>query len=97
MRAAAAALGEAVQDVVDDPVALLLAEHDVAREAGLLGIVRQQVAQQQRRALDVAARLLEQGQQLRVGPGPAQQHSRNLSALGAPRRRRSQPLHQLPP
>ena len=67
-----AVLGEPVVDVVDDPVALLLAEQDVAGEAGALGIVRQQVAQQQRRALHVAARLVEQRQKFRVGPGPAQ-------------------------
>ncbi len=65
MRAAAAALGEPVQDVVDDPVALLLAEQDVAGEPGLLRIVGEQVAQQQRRALDVAAGLLEEREQFR--------------------------------
>ena len=37
-----------VQDVVGDAVALLLAEQDLARQRGLLGIVREQVAQQQR-------------------------------------------------
>ena len=58
--------GQPVQDVVGDAVALLLAEQDLARQRGLLGVVREQVAQQQRNALDVARGLLEQGQQLRV-------------------------------
>ena len=75
VRAAAAALGQPVQDVVDDPVALLLAQQDVAREPGLLGEVREQVAQQQRGALDVAPGLLEERQQFGVGPGPAQRHA----------------------
>jgi hypothetical protein len=42
-------------DVVDDPVALLLAQDDVPREPRVLGIVLQQVAQQQRRPLHIAA------------------------------------------
>ena len=47
---------------MDDPVALLLAQEDVAVQAGLLREVGQQVAQQQRRALDVAPGLLKQRQ-----------------------------------
>ena len=66
-RAAAAVAGEPVEDVVGDPVALLLAQQDLVRERRLLGVVRQQVAQQQRDALHVAARLLEQAEQLGVG------------------------------
>ena len=57
--AAVPAAVEAMDDVVGDAVALLLAEQQVAGELGALGAVGQQVAQQQRRALDVAARLLE--------------------------------------
>ena len=75
VRAAAPALGEAVQDVVDDAVALLLAEHDVAGEPGLLGEVGEQVAEQQRGALDVAPGLLEQRQQRGVRTGTAEQHA----------------------
>ena len=48
---AGAAFGQPVQDVVGDAVALVFAEQDVAREAGLVGIVREQVAQQRRHAL----------------------------------------------
>ena len=55
VRPARAALGEPVVDVVDDPVALLLAQEDVAGQAGLLGIVREEVAQQQGGALHVPA------------------------------------------
>ena len=50
---------EAVDDVVGDAVALVLAEDEVAREVGALGVVGEQVAQQQRGALDVAPALLE--------------------------------------
>ena len=66
-RAAVAVAGEPGEDVVGDPVALLLAEQDLAREGGLLGVVREQVAQQQRDALHVARGLLEQAEQLEVG------------------------------
>ena len=41
-------------------------EQDVARERGLLRVVREQVAQQQRAALDVAPGLLEEREQLGV-------------------------------
>ena len=75
VRAPAPALRQPVQDVVDDPVALLLAQQDVALQAGLLREVRQQVAQQQRRALHVAPGLLKERQQFGVGPGPAQRHA----------------------
>jgi hypothetical protein len=61
-RPARAVTRQPVQDVVGDAVALLLAEQDLARERGLLRIVRQQVAQQQRDALHVAGGLLEKAQ-----------------------------------
>jgi hypothetical protein len=57
---------QAVQEVVGDAVALLLAEQDVAGEGGLLGVVREQVAEQQRAALDVARGLLEEPEQLGI-------------------------------
>ena len=66
LRAAPAGLGQAMQDVVDDPVAVLLAEHELAGEPGVLRVVVEQVAQQQRGALDVASGLLEERQQLGV-------------------------------
>src|SRR2546422_81517 len=50
---------EPVDDVVGDPIALLLAEEQVAGELGALGEVGEHVAQQQARPLHVAARLLE--------------------------------------
>jgi hypothetical protein len=59
-RAASGAAVQAVDDVVGDAVALLLAEQQVARELVALGPRGQQVAQEQRRSLDVAARFLEQ-------------------------------------
>jgi hypothetical protein len=62
-----------VDQVVRDPVALLLAEPEILRERRPLGVVGQQVAQQQRRALDVASRLLEQREQ-RLVERPTQQH-----------------------
>ena len=53
---------------------------DVAGEPGLLGIVRQQVAQEQRGALDVAAGLVEERQQLGVGRGRREQrHGRTVA------------------
>ena len=56
---------EPVDDVVRDPVALVLADHEVVRELGALGVVVDDVAQQHRRALDVAAGLLEQVEERR--------------------------------
>ena len=55
-------------------VSLLLAEQDVAREGRLLGIVREQVAEQERDALDVARGLLEQRQQLGIRLGLGRPH-----------------------
>ena len=43
-----------VDDVVGDAVALLLAEHQLARQVGVLRVVGEQVAQQQARPLHVA-------------------------------------------
>ena len=66
-RPAGVAALEAVDDVVGDAVALVLAEHELARQVGALGIVDEQIAQQQRGALDVVAALLEERQDLGVG------------------------------
>ena len=71
-RAAAVAALEAVDDVVGDAVALVLAQDEVAREVGALGVVDEQVAQQQRGALDVATALLEQHEDLVVRADAAQ-------------------------
>ncbi len=59
-----------------DAVALVLAEQEVAREVGALGIIREQIAQQQGGALDVASALLEQLEDLVVLAGPVQQGHR---------------------
>ena len=88
-RAPRAVLGEPVQDVVGDPVALLLAQRACrAPSAGALGIVGEHVAQQQRGALHVAPRLLEELEQHGVGPAREPQHGADASAaaprLGAP-------------
>ena len=45
----------------------------LAREVGALGVVDEQVAQQQGGALDVLAALLEEREDLDVGAGPVQQ------------------------
>ena len=71
---APAAAVEAVDDVVRDPIALLLAEQEVPGELLALGPGREQVAQQQRRPLDVAARLFEQVERHGVGSAPQEPH-----------------------
>ena len=88
---------EPVEDVVRDPVALLLAQQDVAGEAGLLGVVREQVAQQQRRALDVARRTPRTA---RAARGPAwacaeRTSGPTVAAPAARARGSSQPVHSL--
>ena len=65
-RAHAPAAGEAVDDVVRDPVAFLLADLQVLGERRVLGVVDEQVAQQQAAALDVAPGLLDERHQLGV-------------------------------
>src|SRR4051794_14454425 len=59
-------LVEAADDVVRDPVALLLADQDVAREGGVLGVAAQHLIEQIRGAEDVARGLLEQVEELAV-------------------------------
>jgi hypothetical protein len=85
--------GQAVEDVVHDPVALLLAQQDVAREAGLLREVPEQVAQQQRRTLHVARRLLEQGEQLGVRLGLGRPHATDSRPCADGLTGRSQLVH----
>src|SRR5919112_315649 len=55
-----------VVDVVGDPVALLLADHDVAREVGPLREVGEHLVEEVRTADDVLRRLLEQVEELPV-------------------------------
>ena len=59
------AAGEPVDDVVGDAVAFLLADLQVLREGRVLGVVDEQVAQQQAAALHVAPGLLDQLHQRR--------------------------------
>ena len=54
---------EPMDQVVRDPVALLLAEPQVLRQRRPLRVVGQEIAQEQRSALHVAAGFLEQPQQ----------------------------------
>ena len=87
---------EAVDEVVRDPVALVLADDEVVRQARPLGIVVDEIAQQQRRAVDRAPELLEPIERHGVLVPPAQQpHVCAASlALAAPRRR--SPLFHTP-
>src|SRR3954468_15092600 len=55
-----------VVDVVGDPVALLLADHDVPREVGAIREVREHLVEQVRPVRDVAGCLLEQVKELAV-------------------------------
>src|SRR4051794_38933107 len=59
-------LVEAADDVVRDPVALLLADQDVARHAGVLRVAAQHLVEQVGRAHDVAGGLLEEVEELTV-------------------------------
>ena len=92
--AADAVLGQAQQRLVRDPVALVLAIADRRGEIGLLGEVRQQVAQHRAGANVVVARGLEQGEELAVGLRPgAGPHETDGSPAGGGIANRSQPLH----
>ena len=82
---AAAGWREPVDDVVGDPVALLLADQDVAGQLGVLGVLGQEVAEQEAVALDVAPRLLEQLQQPVSWSGCAAGPSRPTLAAGGRR------------
>jgi hypothetical protein len=74
--ALAVAALQAVDDVVRDAVALVLAEQQIPRQIGPFGIIDEQVAQQERGALDVASALLEQVEYLGIRAGSMQQRHR---------------------
>jgi len=78
-RAPVALFGQPVQDVVGDAIALLLGQQEVAGQAGALRILREHVAQQQRRPLHVAPGLLEELEQHRVGAAREQRHRPTLA------------------
>src|SRR4051794_14904499 len=59
-------LVEAADDVVRDPVALLLADEDVAGERGILGVAAQHLVEQIGGTQDVARRFLEQVEELAI-------------------------------
>ena len=59
-------LVDPLDDVVRDPVAVLLADEDVADEIGLVRVVGQHLLEQPGRADDVARRLLEEVEELPV-------------------------------
>ena len=60
-------------------------QDEVAREVGALGVVDEQVAQQQGGALDVAPALLEEREDLEVRAGAVQQsHHETLARLPSP-------------
>src|SRR4051795_10962875 len=59
-------LVEAADDVVGDAVALLLADQDVARHSGVLGVAAQHLVEQVGRPHDVAGGLLEEVEELTV-------------------------------
>ena len=65
-RADAPAARQPMDHIVGDAVALVLALAHLLRERRALGVVGQQIAQQQRRAQHVAARFLEQVEQALV-------------------------------
>ena len=67
------AAAHAMDDVVRDAVALLLAGRELAGELGVLRELGQQLAQRHAGALDVASRVLEQG-----GQGLVDAHRRRL-------------------
>src|SRR5215210_5408605 len=62
-------LVQPLDDVVGDPVAVLLADQDLARELVALRVRVQQLLEQRDRALDVPAGLLEQVEELTVAGG----------------------------
>ena len=76
-------------DVVRDPVAVVLAAHDVARERRLLGVVGEQVAQQARGALDVLRGVLEEAEQPGSGVALARAACRRHLDRARAQRRRS--------
>ena len=65
-QAGAVADAEATDDLARDAIAFVLAALDVLDERRVLGVVDEQVAQQQRHALDVQAGLLEQSEDLGI-------------------------------
>jgi len=73
-RAQAPSGGQAVDDVVRDAVAFLLADLQVLSEGRALGVLGEQVAQQKARSLHVATGLLDQGHQIRVHAPRGQPH-----------------------
>jgi hypothetical protein len=81
---------QSVDDVVRDPVALVLAAHELVRRLRALGMLGEQLAQQPARALDVAPGLHPEVVEHAV-PGAAEKGHRrygtSASAVRGPRSR----------
>jgi hypothetical protein len=71
---------DAADDVVRDAVALVLAVLHVGDELGVLGVLRQQVAQQHGYAFDVLAGAPQQHRHLGVLGGSAAKQEHRLAA-----------------
>ena len=82
-RARAMSVGQAMDHVMGNSIALVLALADVLGKRGALGVVGEQVAQQQRGADDIATRFGDQLEQ-RFIRRPAQQRHR-VATLRVPR------------
>src|SRR3954447_5825125 len=81
-RPLAGALMQSVDDVVGDAVALPLAYQHVARQLRPLRVVSNHLAQQGARAMGIAARLLEEGEDLVVVPPRQPSHLRADTRTG---------------
>jgi len=66
--------GQPVDDVVGDAVAFLLAHLQILRQRRVLGVLHEQIAQQQSAALHVAPRLLDQRHQVGVDARAKEAH-----------------------
>jgi hypothetical protein len=71
---AAPALGDAAEDLVGDPVALVLEVADLGGQLRPVRVGDQQVAQEAGGLLDVAPGRLEEGEQPHVGLRPHRPH-----------------------
>ena len=76
--------GEAVDQVVRDPVPLLFARANLGCDGRIFGVVGEQLAQQQAGALNVATGLIEQLGHPVVCEPPEPRHRAETSGTGAP-------------
>ena len=90
---AAAALGDPAEDLVRDPVAVVLEIEDLGGQLGPVGIGGEQVAQQARGRLDVAPRRLEEPEQLHLVTRLRRPHTGHRNHAGGHAGACSQPFH----